>query len=101
VDELGIHPFRDKLSNSGDTLELQVPSRRINSAGGWSNQSCKVISLKAYENNVSDRGSKSKFIKFVKEQRADDSYINPKIQDLVLRCALRGVRKKDLAGIPF
>ena len=101
MDELGIHPLRDKLSNSGDTLELQIPSYARKGISVWINQSCKVISLKAYENNVSDRGSKSNFIKFVKEQRADDSYINPKIKDLVLRCALRGVRKKDLAGIPF
>jgi hypothetical protein len=56
--------------------------------------------LKASEKNVGNRGSKSNSIKFVKEQRADGSYINQKINDLVLRCALREVRKKDLAGIP-
>ncbi len=49
---------------------------------------------------MGNRGSKSNYIKFVKEQRANGSYINKKIQDLVLRCALRGFERKFIAGNP-
>lgn len=50
-----------KLPNSGDTLELMVPSGIRKDTCGWSNDSCMVTSQKAYENNVGYRGSKSDF----------------------------------------
>jgi len=72
----------DKLSNSGDTLELLVPSGIRKDTGGWTNHSCMVISQKASEKNVGYRGSKSDFKevtsytprKFVKEQRVDGNW---------------------------
>jgi hypothetical protein len=48
-----------KLPNSGNTLELQVPSLVRKYLGGWSNYSCTVTSLTASEKNVGNRGSKS------------------------------------------
>lgn len=48
-----------KLSNSGNPLELQVPSYIRKNVSGWINYSCKVTSLKASEKNVGNRGSKS------------------------------------------
>jgi len=74
----------DKLSNSGDPLELQVPSYTRKGISGWSNYSCMVTSLKASERNVGNRGSKSMTDYFsptsqisvvVKEQRVDGSCI--------------------------
>ena len=49
---------------------------------------------------MGNRGYKSNYIKFVKEQRANGCYINKKIKDLVLRCALRGLERKSMAGNP-
>ena len=49
---------------------------------------------------MGNRGSKSNYIKFVKEQRANGSYTNKKIKDLVLRCALRGFERKFMTGNP-
>jgi hypothetical protein len=54
----------------------------------------------AIQREMGNRGSKSNYIKFVKEQRANGSYINKKIKDLVLRCALRGFERKFIAGNP-
>lgn len=64
-----------KLSNSGNTLELQVPSHIRKIIGGWSNYSCMVTSLKASEKNVGNRGSKSIIYEsiVVKEQRVNGS----------------------------
>jgi len=56
--------------------------------------------LLAIQREMGNRGSKSNYIKFVKEQRANGSYINKKIKDLVLRCALRGFERKFIAGNP-
>jgi len=66
-----------ELSNSGDTLEPQVPSHPLKWTGGWSNYSCMVTSLRASERNVGYRGSKSAISKniAVKEQRVDGSCI--------------------------
>ena len=72
----------DQLSNSGDTLELQVPSYIRKDIGGWTNHSCTVITLKTSEKKMSNRGSNSEFkldhdrnimLNSVKEQRVDDS----------------------------
>lgn len=51
----------DKLPNSGDTLELLVPSHSRKAMSGWTNYSGMVISQKASEKNVGYRGSKSDF----------------------------------------
>jgi hypothetical protein len=68
--------MRDKLSNSGNTLELLVPSHSRKTVGGWSNDSCMVTSQKASEKNVGNRGSKSTILNSiaVKEQRVDGSW---------------------------
>ena len=66
-----------KLSNSGDTLELLIPSHSRKADGGWTNHSCMVTSQKASEKNVGNRGSKSVLLNStniaVKEQRVDGS----------------------------
>ena len=49
----------DKLPNSGDPLEIQVPSYSIKAIGEWTNHSCKVTTLEASEKNMGNRGSKS------------------------------------------
>lgn len=86
------------MPNSGDTLELQVPSRSRKVVSGWTNHSCMVTSLEASERNVGNRGSKSitdfhvpinqneKNV-IVKEQRVDG--IGRKINNLRLRCTLK------------
>ena len=90
----------DKLSNSGNALELQVPSYARKGISGWTNHSCMVTSLKASERNVGNRGSKSvgeflcptsQMSPAVKEQRVDGSYIgNLKAGYPMLRCTLMG-----------
>ena len=72
-----------KLSNSGDTLKLLIPSHSRKAMSGWTNHPCTVISLKIDENQMDNRGSKSIFLAdlnslpnigcIVKEQRVDDS----------------------------
>jgi len=49
----------DKLSNSGDTLKLLIPSIYWKINCGWTNYSCMVTSQKMYESKIGDRGSKS------------------------------------------
>jgi hypothetical protein len=51
-----------KLSNSGDTLKLLIPSYRRKAISGWSHSPCKVISQKMSENEMGYRGSKSEFL---------------------------------------
>lgn len=64
-----------KLSNSGDTLKLKVPSYNRKVISGQTNYLGKVTSHKMMETEMGNRGSKSKFVKnFVKEQRVDGSY---------------------------
>ena len=60
-----------KLSNSGDILELLVPSLYWKIVGGWTNHSCMVIIQKTSEKKVDYRGSKSVVCNniIVKEQR--------------------------------
>ena len=80
---------RDKLSNSGDTLEHQVPSYALGSISGWSNYSCTVTSLEDSEKEVGYRGSKSAISEgvVVKEQRVNGSCC---INSIQLRCTLTG-----------
>lgn len=65
---------RVKLPNSGKPLELKVPSYYSRkSISGWTNSSCTVISFKASEKKVGNRGSKS-IHRIVKEQRVNGSW---------------------------
>ena len=59
------------LPNSGNTLELLVPSSSRKAICGWTNHSCMVTSQEASEKNVGNRGSKSVILNniAVKEQR--------------------------------
>lgn len=50
-----------KLSNSGDTLKVIVPSNCRKTVCGWINYSEKVTSYNMSENEMGNRGSKSKF----------------------------------------
>ena len=84
-----------KLSNSGDTLKLLIPSYVRKGVSGWSNYPCMVISQKMSENEMGNRGSKSEFQQpqpfeiSVKEQRVDGScFIKSKLMQL--RCILTG-----------
>ena len=60
-----------KLSNSGDTLKLLVPSYIWKYVSGWINYSGKVTSQKMIEKKIGNRGPKSVVRKniTVKEQR--------------------------------
>jgi len=85
----------DKLSNSGDTLKLLIPSYSRKAFSGWSNYPCMVISQKMSENDMGYRGSKSEFPHpqpkeiYVKEQRVDGSYFGS-VSIPRLRCTLTG-----------
>src|SRR5215469_3560739 len=63
-----------KLSNSGDTLKLMVPSLIRKHMSGQNNYLGKVISHKMIENEMGYRGSKSA-LAAVKEQRVDGSWL--------------------------
>ena len=64
-----------KLSNSGDTLKITVPSNIRKIISGWTNHSEKVISCNMSENEMGNRGSKSVFLsETVKEQRIEGSW---------------------------
>ena len=73
-----------KLSNSGDTLKLMVPSYSRKAISGWSNYPGMVISTKMNENEMGYRGSKSVLLtSTVKEQRVDGSwFLAPKARSL-------------------
>ena len=78
-----------KLSNSGDTLKLMVPSLDRKVGSGWTNYSCMVTSHKMIEKEMGYRGSKSVFnINTVKEQRVDGSWNFYKAESKFLRCTL-------------
>jgi hypothetical protein len=85
----------EKLSNSGDTLKLLIPSYWLIPVSGWSNYPCMVISQKMSENEMGYRGSKSEFLLpqpieiSVKEQRVDGSYFGS-VSIPRLRCTLTG-----------
>jgi hypothetical protein len=64
-----------KLSNSGNTLKLMVPSYSRKVISGQNNYLGMVTSHKMKETEMGNRGSKSDFIKgSVKEQRVDGSW---------------------------
>ena len=90
-----------KLPNSGNTLELQVPSYSWKTMCGWTNYSCMVTSLKASEKNVGNRGSKSIISKniIVKEQRVNGSWCDINLSHL--RCTLMGFERNYQVKIPF
>jgi hypothetical protein len=87
-----------KLSNSGDTLKLMIPSYSRKAISGQINYLGMVISHKMNESEIGYRGSKSennlsKLIP-VKEQRVDGSYCNfRKSKFMQLRCTLMGFER--------
>jgi len=91
----------NKLPNSGNILELQVPSDIWKYISGWTNYSSMVTSLKASEKNVGNRGSKS-IAGFnpaiVKEQRVNGSWCSNNL--LHLRCTLMGFERNYQIKIP-
>ena len=88
------------LPNSGNPLELQVPSYTRKGISGWTNHSCMVTSLKASEKNVGNRGSKSVILNniAVKEQRVYGSWCGNTLPHL--RCTLTGFEKNYQVKIP-
>jgi len=89
---LGKCYWGQKLSNSGKTLKLMVPSYIWKNISGWTNHSCTVTSHKISENKMGDRGSKSDFlIKSVKEQRVKGNWCG--INNSYLRCTLMGFER--------
>nr|UEV87047.1 hypothetical protein [Grifola frondosa] len=93
-----------KLSNSGDTLKLMVPSYSRKAISGWTNHPCTVTSQKMNENEMGYRGSKSELVNnSVKEQRVDGSWCIGKIAEsnpMHLRCTLMGFERNYQVKIP-
>jgi hypothetical protein len=84
--------FGCKLPNSGNTLELLVPSCNRKVTSGWINHSCTVTSQKASEKNVGNRGSKSAINNIaVKEQRVYGNWYGNLLP--YLRCTLTGFER--------
>jgi hypothetical protein len=85
-----------KLSNSGDTLEHQVPSYSWKTISGWNNYSGMVTSLVISEKNIGNRGSKSAIYNniAVKEQRVDGSWLS--IPLLSLRYTLWNIERYSI-----
>lgn len=80
-----------KLSNSGDTLKLLVPSLMRKYTSGQSNYLGMVTSQKMIENEMGNRGSKS-VLGPVKEQRVDGSWFLT-LTVRSLRCTLMGFER--------
>ena len=78
-----------KLSNSGDTLKLMIPSYSRKAVSGQNNYLGMVTSHKMNENEMGYRGSKSAN-KAVKEQRVDGSWCK---KPLHLRYTLMGFER--------
>ena len=92
-----------KLSNSGDTLKLIVPSCSRKAISGWNNYPGMVTSYEMNENEMGYRGSKSvtPFCVAVKEQRVDGSYcIGLAKNPMQLRCTLMGFERNYQIKIP-
>jgi len=91
----------EKLSNSGDSLKLLIPSYSRKAISGWSNYSGKVTSQKILERGMGYRGSKSAICESiaVKEQRVDGSW--HKNQKLVFKVYSNGSRKRLSSQNPF
>ena len=82
-----------KLSNSGDTLKLMIPSYNRKAISGQNNYLGMVTSHKMNENEMGYRGSKSEFVSHtdsVKEQRVDGSWSK---KPLLLRYTLMGFER--------
>ena len=90
-----------KLPNSGDTLELLVPSYTRKGISGWTNHSCMVTSQKASVKNVGYRGSKSVICEniAVKEQRVYGSWHGSNTLSC-LRYTLMGFERNYQVKIP-
>ena len=86
-----------KLSNSGDTLKLMIPSYSRKAISGQNNYLGMVTSHKMTETEMGYRGSKSEFVLHtdsVKEQRVDGSWsIKAKSRQMLLRCTLMGFER--------
>src|SRR4051812_24356869 len=91
-----------KLSNSGDTLKLMIPSASRKAICGQNNYLGTVTSHKMSENEMGYRGSKSDFFKSVKEQRVDGSWLLKKlaVPNRSLRCTLMGFERNYQGRIP-
>ena len=92
-----------KLSNSGDTLKLIVPSHSRKAMSGQNNYLGMVTSYMMNESEMGYRGSKSEFetqSSFVKEQRVDGSYCIAKKNKMQLRYTLMGFERNYLVKIP-
>jgi len=89
-----------KLSNSGDSLKLLIPSNSRKIISGWINQPCMVTSQKIIENEMGYRGSKSVLLNnAVKEQRVDGSWSLVK-KTRSLRYTLMGFERSYQVKIP-
>ena len=93
-----------KLSNSGDTLKLLIPSHSRKAMSGQNNYLDTVISQEISENEMGYRGSKSVIYNkcnTVKEQRVDGSYcIKAKSKKMQLRYTLMGFERNYRVKIP-
>ena len=91
-----------KLSNSGDSLKLTVPSNNRKVISGQNNYLGTVTSCKISENEMGYRGSKSILnCNIVKEQRVDGSWsIKAITKKMLLRCTLMGFERNYLVKIP-
>jgi hypothetical protein len=87
-----------KLSNSGDSLKLLIPSCSRKIISGWTNYSCMVTIRRFLEKVIGYRGSKSDFkLISVKEQRVDGSWY---IKSMYLRYTLMGFERNYQVKIP-
>ena len=87
--DLGNHLMWDKLSNSGDSLKLLIPTSTRKAWTGWTNHSGKVTTQKISKMIIGNHGSKSNLIvKFVKEQRVYGSW-----HTMCLRSTLMGFKR--------
>jgi hypothetical protein len=94
-----------KLSNSGDSLKLMIPSYSRKAVSGQNNYLGMVTSYKMMETEMGYRGSKSKFLlknnDFVKEQRVDGSWsIKAITKKMLLRCTLMDFERNYQVKIP-
>lgn len=83
-----------KLSNSGDTLKLLIPSYSRKAISGQNNYLGTVISQEMNESEMGYRGSKSVLLNStVKEQRVDGSWSYYLLSNSLLRCTLMGFER--------
>ena len=91
-----------QLPNSGNSLNLMVPSDGLKAISVWNNYSCMVISQKMIKREMGNRGSKSMVLIsksiVVKEPRVDGNwlgwYVTPS-----LRCIIVGFKINYQGGI--